>query len=297
MCPQRFELRHPAGEVRIAVGEVPNCGQRAGEGGLWRYRCCWRGGDVGEWGCRRALGPGLLDRGQQAIPGRRFQNPEQIERGDRREQALALDIGDADRQQARGIGRALGERHRPFVLTELGREVGFRQDCDGALAALQRVLHVGDEVVAEVKIPRLDQHRVLGVFQHPGDPLRPGLIGAGVADEEVLLNPAVRGHPRPRLIAATLRRKRGMRQRRRPPPPAPNVDGRPPPAMTGREEGAAHSSYRHTRARIPLLVIRGLVPRINCLGQHTPTTQHVDGMPSPAMTGEGSGGAAAAMTG
>jgi len=46
-------------------------------------------------------------------------------------------------------------------------------------------IHIEDEIAASVKVPRLDHRAVAGFFELPGDPFRPALVGAGVADEEI----------------------------------------------------------------------------------------------------------------
>lgn len=46
-------------------------------------------------------------------------------------------------------------------------------------------VHLHDEAAPRREIPGLDASRVPRLLQGPGDPLGPGAIGLGVADEEV----------------------------------------------------------------------------------------------------------------
>jgi hypothetical protein len=48
-------------------------------------------------------------------------------------------------------------------------------------------VHVGDEILACMKVPRLQHDRVPGLLQDPGDPLGPPAVDAGVATKKSFL--------------------------------------------------------------------------------------------------------------
>jgi hypothetical protein len=85
------------------------------------------------------------------------------------------------------------ERLRLFVSAVWRSEVGGRDQRQCTVRLLQGILHAGHEVVARLEVLGLDDHGVSSVFELPGDPLGPGPVGAGVADEEVRRL----GHPPP----------------------------------------------------------------------------------------------------
>lgn len=66
-----------------------------------------------------------------------------------------------------------------FILLSIGASTG---------QVMKMTLPSGRKVAARSKIPGLDDDREAFVFQLPGDPLGPGAIGTGVADEEVFLS-------------------------------------------------------------------------------------------------------------
>jgi hypothetical protein len=77
-------------------------------------------------------------------------------------------------------------RRRPAIPPpQSGPEVGRRQHRHCPVGAGGGLLHLVQEVAARTEVPGLQQRGVAGGLQLLGNPLRPCLIGAGVADEEV----------------------------------------------------------------------------------------------------------------
>ncbi len=61
-------------------------------------------------------------------------------------------------------------------------------------------MHLRDEMAPSAEVPRLDQHSVAGILQHPGDPLRPPGIRFYIGNEEIHPVNAYALHTRPAHI-------------------------------------------------------------------------------------------------
>jgi hypothetical protein len=155
------------------------------------------------------LAPEPADALQQLLLRLRLLAADQVLVDDLRQQALGLAGTHADRDQpvvhARGVS---GEGGNPFRGGEARGEVVGREDGDGVARLLDRPIHLEDEVALE--IPVLEDGRVAGLLERPGDPGRPVAVGPGEADEEVAL--AVRGvsHPGCRWYIVAARRRRHL---------------------------------------------------------------------------------------
>src|SRR5262249_40000463 len=78
------------------------------------------------------------------------------------------------------------EARCPLGAREARTRKGIREDEKGSSALLDGLMHFEDEVRAGPEVPRLHHDGEPGLLKLPGDPLRPGLVHSGVADEEVL---------------------------------------------------------------------------------------------------------------
>ena len=111
---------------------------------------------------------------------------DEVDIDDLGQQALELTRAHPHRdQQVVLAGGILGEAGGPLGGGKAGGEIVGREDGDGAARLRVRLVHLEDEVALEV--PVLEEDRVALLFQHPGDPGRPGAVSLVEADEEIAL--------------------------------------------------------------------------------------------------------------
>lgn len=168
-----------AGEVRVATGQVPDRWQGAREAGPLhdRPRIASRKRRDG-----RRLRPCLPHPGEETAGRFTLLDADQIEIGDGSKQPRRREVGDPHRQESiRTVLPRLGESCGPLLPAIGGGTIGRRQDSEGADRLLEGTVHVGDEILAHMKVPRLQHDGLPGLLQDPGDPLGPPAVGAGVA--------------------------------------------------------------------------------------------------------------------
>jgi hypothetical protein len=146
-----------------------------------------------EWRLSGRSAPALLNPGQQPCLGLLAGQADQVNVDLGAQQPWQLAGLETDQQQAIAPIFVMQERGGPLIPAVRRCQVRRRDQRQGPVGPLQGVLHAVHEVVAWFEVPCLDDHRVAGLFELPGDPLRRGPVGAGVADEEVCRL----GHPPP----------------------------------------------------------------------------------------------------
>jgi hypothetical protein len=128
------------------------------------------------------------DPGEQPLCGVGFGEADQVEVGPAAQQAGGLAGSDPHGQQDGVVaGGVLGEGGLPLRGGERGLQVGGREHQQGPAGLLDGLVHALDEHLAGAEVPGLQHGGVAGALQGVGDPLGPGGVGAGVADEEVAL--------------------------------------------------------------------------------------------------------------
>jgi hypothetical protein len=136
----------------------------------------------------RRFEPFATDAREQRLLGCGLVEFDQFDVGDRAQLAFRLAVAHPHRHEdSIRTGGVLCEGRRPFRLGERRREIILGQDGDCLACVGGGAMHVEDEIAAGVKVPRLDRRGMAGVFELPGDPFRPALVGLVVADEEILL--------------------------------------------------------------------------------------------------------------
>src|SRR6266545_7142448 len=81
--------------------------------------------------------------------------------------------------------RVQDEGRAPLCLPKAGLEIGGREHGQGTAGGAHCPLHLVDEIAAWSEVPRLQQDRIAGCLELPGDPFGPEPVHARVADEEV----------------------------------------------------------------------------------------------------------------
>jgi hypothetical protein len=162
------------------------CLRLARKAGLGRSaRCSAAAGEARRAGRFEAL---ATDAGEQCFPGSRFVESEQVDVGDRAQLAFRLAVTHPYRHEdSIRTGGILRKGGCPFGLGERRREIILGQDGDCLACVGGGAMHVEDEIAAGVEVPCLDKRAIAGVFELPGDPFRPILVGLVVANEEVAL--------------------------------------------------------------------------------------------------------------
>jgi hypothetical protein len=128
----------------------------------------------------------------------RLVHAEQLDSHQRPQQPRQRAPFDLHRHQPVGAVFVLDQRRRPLVRrVPAVLEIRGRQQRDHPVRRIDRSMHPGDEVLPGGPVPGVQLHRVPGLGQMPGDPLRPRPVPPRVADEEVH---AGRARARPRRL-------------------------------------------------------------------------------------------------
>ncbi len=206
------DVQHRDGRLRGLVRPARGCpargGDRTGSSGEIRlvgttHRATVRAGELrGDSGLRPTF-DGAGDPRQQPVGGGRLVAADQIDIGDRPQQAIGPAVRDPDRHDPafEPLGVLRPDRQPLGVAVPGFSQIGGGQDRHHPGRDRQRELHAGRPVRARDEVPRLHEHPrgpLAGPFAepHPGlklprDPLRPGGVRAGVTDEEVVVTAVI----------------------------------------------------------------------------------------------------------
>ncbi len=179
------EQRFTADEVRQPGRYVPHRRQIRREHRS-AHRHLRTGRAAGEVRFCSRLSPPARGSGEHRAACHVLSDTEQVNHDHLGEQTRPRALLDPEHQQLPRLTRWVRPpRLLPLRCRERRLQIGRRQYRHRPGGPRGRLLHLFHEVRSRAEIPGLDHHPVIGVFQHPGDPLGPRPVSPCIRHEEV----------------------------------------------------------------------------------------------------------------
>ncbi len=185
---QGGQLLLAAGEGGVALeGQVPHRRQR-GRKPRPLNRWGWCAGEARRGGRAAGAAQRCGDVVAQPGAGGGLVGADQVDPDPVGQQPRGLAVLDPHRQQPPRLAAGVGlEAGSPLRLGHLRAQVGRGEHQDGVVGRLDGLVHGVDERGPGGHVPGLQHGGIAGGLELPGQPLGPGPVGLGVADEEVAL--------------------------------------------------------------------------------------------------------------